>query len=109
MQIVWRLKKAFIREIMEELDEPKPHYNTVATIVKILEKKGILQSFIIKEPLEIDYENDSVDDIVTQIEYAIEQHPSFLKVLTPEQIKDEQEYREQRRFWGPDSKREEEE
>lgn len=44
MQIVWRLKKAFIREIKEELEDPKPHYNTVATIVKILEKKGILQS-----------------------------------------------------------------
>ncbi len=46
-----------------------------------IKKRGILQSFIIKEPLEIDYENDSVDDIVTQIEYAIEQHESFSKVI----------------------------
>lgn len=44
MQIVWRLKKAFIRDIVKELPDPKPHYNTVATIVKILVKKGILQS-----------------------------------------------------------------
>ena len=44
MQVVWRLKKAFIREIIEELPEPKPHYNTVATIVKILVRKGYLQS-----------------------------------------------------------------
>ncbi|MFK7773521.1 MAG: BlaI/MecI/CopY family transcriptional regulator [Saprospiraceae bacterium] len=44
MQIVWRLKKAFIRDIVEELPEPKPHYNTVATLVKILVKKGVLQS-----------------------------------------------------------------
>ena len=44
MQIVWRLKKAFIRDIVEALPEPKPHYNTVATLVKILVKKGVLQS-----------------------------------------------------------------
>ena len=44
MQIVWHLKKAFIRDIMEALPEPKPHYNSVATIVKILVKKGFLVS-----------------------------------------------------------------
>jgi len=44
MQIVWRLKKAFIRDIVDALPEPKPHYNTVATLVKILVKKGVLQS-----------------------------------------------------------------
>src|SRR5690606_14163083 len=36
-----------------------------------LRKKGILQSFIIKEPLQIDYENDSIDEIVEKVEYAI--------------------------------------
>ncbi len=44
MQIVWRLKAAFIREIIEELPDPKPHYNSVATMVKILVKKGFLKS-----------------------------------------------------------------
>jgi BlaI family transcriptional regulator, penicillinase repressor len=44
MQIVWRRKTVFIREIIEELPSPKPHYNTVATIVKILVKKGFLAS-----------------------------------------------------------------
>ena len=44
MQIIWRLGKAFIREIVEAYPEPKPHYNTVATLVKILEKKEILAS-----------------------------------------------------------------
>lgn len=44
MQIIWRLKKAFIRDIVNEFPEPHPHYNTVATLVKILEKKGVLQS-----------------------------------------------------------------
>lgn len=44
MQIVWRLKTVFIRDIIEALPQPKPHYNTVATIVKILVKKGFLKS-----------------------------------------------------------------
>jgi len=46
-----------------------------------MKKKGVLQSFIIKEPLEIDYENDSIEQIVEKVEIAIEQHPSFLKVI----------------------------
>jgi 1-acyl-sn-glycerol-3-phosphate acyltransferase len=56
-----------------------------------VKKKGILQSMVIKEPLEIDYENETIDQIVEKVEYAIEQHPSFLKVLSPEQIKEMQE------------------
>ncbi|RMA64370.1 BlaI/MecI/CopY family transcriptional regulator [Ulvibacter antarcticus] len=47
MQIIWQLKTAFIRDIIERLPEPKPHYNSVATIVKILVKKGVLQSELI--------------------------------------------------------------
>ena len=56
-----------------------------------MKKKGILQSFIVKEPLEIDYENESIDSIVEKIEYAIEQHPSFLKVIPIEEIKEQEE------------------
>ena len=40
MQVLWKLEKAFVKELIEELPEPKPHYNTVSTIVKILEEKG---------------------------------------------------------------------
>ena len=47
-----------------------------------VKKKNILQSMEIKAPLEIDYENESIDQIVEKIEYAIEQHPSFLKVIS---------------------------
>jgi 1-acyl-sn-glycerol-3-phosphate acyltransferase len=50
----------------------------------LIKKKGILQSMIIKEPLEFDYENESMESIIEKLEYAIEQHPSFLKVFTPE-------------------------
>ena len=44
MQIIWKLEKAFIRDVIEQLPEPKPHYNSVATIIKILVKKGVLKS-----------------------------------------------------------------
>lgn len=63
-----------------------------------MKKKGILQSFIIKEPLQIDYENDTIDQIVEKVEYAIEQHPSFLKVIPAEEI-EEQEKLDQLRQW----------
>lgn len=42
MHVLWELKKAFIKDVVEQLPEPKPHYNTVATIIKILEEKGFL-------------------------------------------------------------------
>ena len=42
MQVIWRLQKAFVKEIIEELPDPKPHYNTVSTIVRILEDKGFV-------------------------------------------------------------------
>jgi len=41
MQILWRLQKAFVKDILEHIDEePKPPYNTVSSIVRLLEKKG---------------------------------------------------------------------
>ena len=39
MQVIWKLEKAFLREIIDELPNPKPHQNTVATILKILVEK----------------------------------------------------------------------
>lgn len=47
MEIIWQLKKAYIRDIVAHFPEPQPHYNTVATLVKILVKKGVLQSELI--------------------------------------------------------------
>jgi BlaI family transcriptional regulator, penicillinase repressor len=42
MQILWVLEKGFIKEILEQFDEPKPAYTTVATFLRILEKKGFV-------------------------------------------------------------------
>ena len=42
MQIVWELEKAFVKEVLDQLPEPKPAYNTVSTIIRILETKGFI-------------------------------------------------------------------
>ena len=39
MQVIWKLERAFLKEIIEALPEPRPHNNTVATIIKILTEK----------------------------------------------------------------------
>lgn len=42
MQLLWKREKAFVNDLIEDLPEPKPAYNTVSTIVRILEKKGFV-------------------------------------------------------------------
>ena len=42
MQVLWDLKEASVKEIIEQLPEPKPAYNTVSTIIRILETKNIV-------------------------------------------------------------------
>jgi predicted transcriptional regulator len=42
MLILWDLNKAFVKDIIEQMPEPKPHYNTVSTMIKILQEKGFV-------------------------------------------------------------------
>lgn len=42
MQILWDIEKGFVKDILEKMSEPKPAYNTVSTIVRILERKGFV-------------------------------------------------------------------
>jgi BlaI family transcriptional regulator, penicillinase repressor len=42
MQVMWKIKKGFINDLLEHFPKPKPAYNTVSTIVRILEKKGFI-------------------------------------------------------------------
>ena len=42
MHILWDLKTAFIKDIVEQFDPPRPAYTTVSTMVRILEKKGFV-------------------------------------------------------------------
>jgi BlaI family transcriptional regulator, penicillinase repressor len=42
MQILWNIGRGFVKDILDHLPDPKPAYNTVSTIVRILEKKGFV-------------------------------------------------------------------
>lgn len=42
MLVLWKLEKAFVKEIIEHLPEPKPHYNTVSTFIRLMVDKGIV-------------------------------------------------------------------
>lgn len=42
MQILWKLKKAFVKEVLAEITEDQPHYNTLSTIIRNLEEKGFV-------------------------------------------------------------------
>ncbi|MDB4926576.1 BlaI/MecI/CopY family transcriptional regulator [Mucilaginibacter sp.] len=73
MQVIWTLDKAFIKEIIQELPEPKPHYNSVATMVKILEEKGFLSHETIGNIYQYyptiskeEYQKHAMKDIVSQ-------------------------------------------
>jgi BlaI family penicillinase repressor len=42
MQILWQLKEAIVKDLIEEMPDPKPAYNTVSTVVRVLEGKGFI-------------------------------------------------------------------
>lgn len=44
MQVLWKLEKAFLREIVEAMPNPRPHANTVATLLKILVDKQFVST-----------------------------------------------------------------
>jgi predicted transcriptional regulator len=90
MQVFWNLKKAFIKEIIPEMPEPKPHYNSVATMVKILEDKGFLThetvgNIFLYVPLisREDYQRYAMKDIVGQ--YFNNSYSSMLTFFAKEQ------------------------
>jgi len=63
-----------------------------------IKKKGILQSMQIKEPLDIDYDNESIEQITEKLEYAIEQHPSFLRVIPESELAAYESDHQKRRY-----------
>ncbi|MBN2636349.1 MAG: BlaI/MecI/CopY family transcriptional regulator [Prolixibacteraceae bacterium] len=42
MKILWKLEKAFVKDIVDQYDEPKPHYNTISSLMRLLQDKGII-------------------------------------------------------------------
>ena len=71
MHVLWHLQNATVKQIIEKLPEPKPAYNTVSTIVRILENKGFvnyekqgkghLYFPLVKKN---DYSNDSINNLI---------------------------------------------
>ena len=43
MRVLWQLKKGFIKDIADQMPEPRPAYNTVATVLKVLKNKGFVE------------------------------------------------------------------
>ena len=73
MNIFWANGSLFIRDLVSHIPDPKPHYNTVATLVKFLEEKG----FVEREPMansfrykvkisEREYRGSTVSDVVAR-------------------------------------------
>ena len=42
MKILWKLKKAFVKDLIAEYPDPKPHYNTISSLVRLLQDKGMI-------------------------------------------------------------------
>ncbi len=71
MQIIWELERASIKEIVDRLPEPRPHYNSVSTMVKLLKSKGFVgeeklgraYTYFAAVPKE-DYQEEVVDEVV---------------------------------------------
>jgi len=99
MQVFWKLDKAFIKEIIPHLPNPKPHYNSVATMVKILEEKGFLDHETIGNVYQYfpkvgrdEYQKHAMKDIVKQ--YFDNSYPRMLAFFAKEQNLSEKELNE---------------
>lgn len=42
MKILWKLDRAFVKDIIEKYPDPKPHYNTISSLVRLLQEKGVI-------------------------------------------------------------------
>ena len=99
MQVYWDLGKAFIKEVIPHLPEPKPHYNSVATMVKILEEKGFLDHEAVGNVYSYfpvisreDYQKHDMKDIVQK--YFDNSYPRMLAFFAKEQKLSEAELNE---------------
>ena len=99
MQVFWDLNKAYIRDIIPLLPDPKPHYNSVATMIKILEEKGFLDhetagNMHIYFPVisRENYQKFALKDVVSQ--YFDNSYPRMLAFFAKEQNLSEKELNE---------------
>jgi len=72
MHLIWKNKKVFVKDIIQQLPDPKPPYNTVSSIVRILESKGMIGH-------EVYGRIHQYYPLITKREYRIEIFKSFVK------------------------------
>lgn len=99
MKVFWDLQNAFIRDVIPHLPDPKPHYNSVATIVKILEEKGFLDHETVGNIYRYfpvvsreEYQRHAMKDIVSQ--YFDNSYPRMLAFFAKDQNLSEKELKE---------------
>ena len=99
MQVFWNLKRAFIKEVLPELPDPKPHYNSVSTMIKVLEDKGFLAHDVVGNIFQYfpmvskeDYQKHAMKDVVSQ--YFDNSYSNMLAFFAKEQKIDERELNE---------------
>ena len=63
MQVLWKLGKGFLKEIIDATSDPKPHSNTIATILKILVEKGFVE-------YSVHGRNNLYKPLISQTEYG---------------------------------------
>ena len=63
MQVLWKLGKGFLKDIIESTPDPKPHSNTIATILKILVEKGFVEYSVYGR-------NNQYKPLISQTEYG---------------------------------------
>jgi BlaI family transcriptional regulator, penicillinase repressor len=90
MQVFWNLKRAFIKEVIPELPDPKPHYNSVSTMIKVLEDKGFLAHDVVGNIYQYfpmvskeDYQKHAMKDVVSQ--YFDNSYANMLAFFAKEQ------------------------
>lgn len=99
MQVFWTLERAYIKEVIPEMPDPKPHYNSVATMVKILEEKGFLGHETVGNIYQYfpiitreEYQKHNMKDIVSQ--YFDNSYPKMLAYFAKEEKLSESELNE---------------
>jgi len=99
MHVFWELNHAFIKEVIPQLPDPKPHYNSVATMVKILEEKGFLDHETVGNVYRYfpvvtreEYQKHAMKDIVSQ--YFDNSYPRMLAFFAKEQNLSESELKQ---------------
>ena len=63
MDLYWQHGPMFVKELLEFYDEPRPHFNTLSTMVRILEKLSAVSSFVKEEKISVEELKELIDQI----------------------------------------------